>query len=208
MLTALYIRAIRGNWPLIVALAICGGFGLGLLAHGKDPVYASEARLLVTFEPAPDRPSSLTSRLMQRRVKTYTGLLAAPRLTRPVIETLGLDTTPARLGERVEASSPLNTHEIRVTVTDSSPAGAAAIATALAAELGELAQSEKPTADLPFSTRITVADTPTTPGKPVPVRWPLHALAGALAGIAIGLGLAVLRGRKKDSAQPGVPVGR
>jgi capsular polysaccharide biosynthesis protein len=207
MLTALYVRAIRGNWPLITALVICGGFGLGLLAHSRDPVYASEAKLLVSFTPPPERPSPLASRLMQRRVKTYTTMLATPRLTQPVIDSLGLDTTPERLGERVEASSPLNKDEINITVTDSSPTRAAAIATALAAELGKVAQREKPTTDLPVSTSVSVESAATTPDEPRPVRWPLHALAGALAGFAIGLGLAVLRGRSNDNAGSRVPVG-
>jgi capsular polysaccharide biosynthesis protein len=208
MSTALYVRTIRGNWPLIVALVICGGVGLGLLAHGRDPVYASEARLLVAFTPQPEQPSPLQSRLMQRRVKMYSGLLATPRLTRPVIEAQGLDTTPERLGERVEASSPLNSNEINITVTGASPTRAAAIATALAAELDKVAKREKPTADLPVSTSVTVVRAATTPDEPRPVRWPLHALAGALAGFAIGLGLAVLRGRSSDKAGSGVPVGR
>jgi len=208
MITALYVRAIRGNWPLIVALVICGGVGLGLLAHGKDPVYASDARLLVSFTPPLEQPSPLTSRLIQRRVKTYTGLLATPRLTRPVIEALGLDTTPEKLGDRVEASSPLNTDEIHLTVTDASPTRAAAIVTALAAELGKVAQFEKPTTDLPVSTSVTVARAATTPDEPRPVRWPSHAIGGALAGFAIGLGLSVLRGRNNEDADRGVPVGQ
>jgi capsular polysaccharide biosynthesis protein len=145
---------------------------------------------------------------MQRRVKMYSGLLATPRLTRPVIEAQGLDTTPERLGERVEASSPLNSNEINITVTGASPTRAAAIATALAAELDKVAKREKPTADLPVSTSVTVVRAATTPDEPRPVRWPLHALAGALAGFAIGLGLAVLRGRSSDKAGSGVPVGQ
>lgn len=208
MKTALYVRAIRGNWWLVAALAIIGGVGLGFVAHVQDPSYQSDLRMLVSFEPPPDRPTPLTSRLMQRRVKTYTGLLASPRLTKPVVDALGLRTTPDELGDRVAASSPLNSHEIHITVTDASASRAAAIATALAAELGKVAEREKPTADLPVRTRVSVVRPAAVPDEPRPVRWPLHALAGVLAGFAIGLGLAVLRGRSGDGSRTDVPVAR
>lgn len=206
MRSAVYIQAIRGNWLLIAALVICGGVGLGVLAKSERPVYTTEARLLVTFTPEPERPSAQTSRLMQRRVKTYTSMLATPRLTEPVVDRLGLDTSAERLGDQVAASSPVNSHEIKVTVTDTSAARAAAIANALAAELGGIAAREKPTADLPATTGVSVVRAAPVPAEPEPTWWPLHTLAGSLAGFGIGLGLAVLRGRSNDGAPAGVPA--
>lgn len=203
-----YLRAIRDNWLLIAVFVACGGIGLGFLAAGKDPVYTSETRLLVTFTPQPDQPSPQASRMMQRLVKTYTSALASPRLVAPVIGTLGLDTTPQDLGDRVTASSPVNSHEIRVTVTDSSAPRAAAVAGALTAELEKVAARERPSADLPASAGISVLSAPSVPDEPDAVRWQLHALAGLLAGFGIGLAAAVLRGRSNDGARDGVPLRR
>jgi capsular polysaccharide biosynthesis protein len=208
MQSAVYVRAVRGNWPLIAVLVLCGGIGLGFLAHSKDPVYTSEARLLVTFTPAPERPSPQTSRLMQRVVKTYTSLLATPRLTEPVIDTLGLDTTPRGLDDQITASSPLDTHEIHVTVTDTNAVRAAAVANALVTELAKVAARAKPSTELPANTGISVVHPASVPGEPEPVRWPLHGLGGGLAGFGIGLGLAVLRGRRYEPGETGVPVSR
>ncbi|BCB79102.1 hypothetical protein GCM10022251_19270 [Phytohabitans flavus] len=208
MQSAVYIRAIRGSWLLIAVFVACGGIGLGALAQSREPVYTSEARLLVTFTPTLEHPSQQTSRLMQRLAKTYTTAVATPRVTEPVIGKLGLDTTPEELGEQITASSPVNSHEIRVTVTDTSAARAAAIVNALAAELGTIAARNKPSAELPANVGISVVSGASVPGKPEPVRWPLHALAGAFAGFGIGLGLAVLRGRRNDDAQTGVPLRR
>lgn len=208
MQSAAYLRAIRDNWLLIAVFVACGGIGLGFLAAGKEPVYTSETRLLVTFTPMPDRPSPQTSRLMQRLVKTYTSALGSPRIVEPVIGTLGLDTTPEDLGDRVTASSPVNSHEIRVTVTDTSASRAAAVASALTAELEDIAAREKPSADLPASAGISVLSAPSVPDRPDAVRWPLHALAGLLAGFGLGLAVAVLRGRTNDGARDGVPLRR
>lgn len=146
--------------------------------------------------------------MMQRLVKTYTSAVAEPRVTGPVIATLGLDTTPEELRDRITASSPVDSHEIRVTVTDASAARAAAIANALAAELGKVAAGHKPSGALPATAGISVVSAPSLPEEPDPVRWPLHALAGALAGLGLGLGLAVLRGRSNDSLRNAVPVVR
>lgn len=206
MQSAVYVRAIRGNWPLIAVFVLCGGIGLGFLAHSKDPIYASEARLVVTFTPALEQPSPQTSLLMQRVVKTYTSQLATPRMTEPVIDTMGLDTTAGRLHDQIAVSSPVDTHEIHLTVTDENAVRAAAVANALVAELAKVAARQKPSTELPASTGISVVRAAPVPDEPEPVRWPLHALAGALAGFGIGLGLAVLRSRSYDAGDAGVPV--
>jgi capsular polysaccharide biosynthesis protein len=138
---------------------------------------------------------------MQRRVKTYAGMLTTPRVTDPVVRSLHLPVTPARLGDGITTSSPVDSHAIDVTVTDSVPERAAAIGNALAAELAKVAAGENqrakarqtPDMDSSLAAQISVSTPASVPDGPVPVRWWLHAAAGALAGAALGLGIAVLR---------------
>jgi capsular polysaccharide biosynthesis protein len=208
MRAAQYIALIRANWLLIGLLALFGSVGLGALAHQREPAYRSEIHLLVSFTPPPERPSSEVDLLMQRRVKTYAGMLTTPRVTGPVVESLRLPVTPDRLGDDITASSPVDSHAIDVTVTDSIPDRAAAIGNALAAELAKAAAGEserakertEPKAGSPMVAKISVTTPASVPDGPVAVRWRLHAAAGALAGAALGLGLAVLR------RHPGAPA--
>ncbi|GAA4701225.1 YveK family protein [Phytohabitans rumicis] len=209
---ALYVRSIRANWLLIAVLAMCGGVGLGVLADREAPVYRTEVRLLVSFVPATTgsptttdgpasaSPSAQTNRLMQRRVKSYTAMLPTSRVTDPVIDALGLPLTPEQLGAEITASSPFDTHVIDVTVTDASASRAVTIANALAAELGKIAAQEEPSTDIPANTAVSIERAASVPDRPAPVRWQLRTIAGTAAGFAIGLGIALLRGRRMRAA--------
>jgi capsular polysaccharide biosynthesis protein len=194
---AVYNRAIRVYWPIAVALALVGGGALGFVAKHQEPVYQAETHLRVSFLRA---RQAAADPLVQRRVKTYASMLNTQRLTEPVIRSLRLPYSPAELGGRIVASSPLNTLAIDLAVADVSAVRAADIANGLVAELTKVAEREKPTTELPAQTRIQVVSAAAVPQRPLPVRWKLHIVAGALAGLAVGLGLAVpLQYRRDDT---------
>jgi uncharacterized protein involved in exopolysaccharide biosynthesis len=55
--------------------------------------------------------------------------------------------------------------------------------------------------------RVSVRDPVSLPFRPAPSRWPLYTLAGLVAGLAIGVGLATLRVLLAErSAAVGTPV--
>ncbi|MEH1127274.1 Wzz/FepE/Etk N-terminal domain-containing protein [Micromonospora sp. CPCC 206061] len=193
MHTALYVRVLRANWLLIALFALLGGVVLGVLACQKEPVYRSEASLLVEYTPEVADASKETRLLMQRRVKTYNRMVTSTRITEPVVKSLRLPYSPAELAERVTASSPVDTYAINITVTASTPRGATDIADAIAAELAKVAAREKSVPALPVSTEVTVTKAPSVPDAPEPSLWWLKAGAGALAGAAFGLVLGILR---------------
>lgn len=208
MYLARYLGAVGRRWTIMVALAVLGGVGTGVLAARAAPTYRAEVQLLVTFarEPdaqgEPDSPGPDAGKLMQRRVKTYATMMNSPRLTRPVIDSLRLPYTPEELADRIVASSPVDTLAIDVLVTDRQAAGAAAIANALADELQRIAQRDAAPAGLGLKAHVTVVKAASAPERPEPLPWPLHATGGALGGLAIGLGIAVLRGY----GQAGTPI--
>lgn len=66
---------------------------------------------------------------------TYRLLVWTPEVLNPVIEDLGLQETPASLGEKISAYQIQGTQLVRVSVTDQDPAKAATIANAIATSL-------------------------------------------------------------------------
>ncbi|MFG1672969.1 YveK family protein [Micromonospora sp. NPDC049282] len=197
------------RWPIVVALALLCGALTGVLAERRPPLYRSGTQLLVTFAaeksaaPQPRPAPAEADLLMQRRVKTYATMMNTPRLTRPVIDSLGLPYTTDDLAGRIVASSVVDTLAIDVTVTDRSAGTAAAIAAALAAELQRIAQRDLAPAGLGLKAHVEVVRAAVPPPRPQPVRWPWSAVGGALGGLAIGVGVALALGYRGV----GTPVG-
>ncbi|MBU8859177.1 MULTISPECIES: lipopolysaccharide biosynthesis protein [unclassified Micromonospora] len=196
------------RWPIVLASTLlCGAF-TGVLAERRPPVYRAETQMLVTFAaekpaaPQPRPPADEAGRLMQRRVKTYATMMNTPRLTRPVIDSLGLPYTTDDLAGRVVASSTVDSLAIDVAVTDRSADMAAAIAAALAAELQRIAGRDLPPAGLGLKAQVAVVRAAAPPPRPEPVRWQWYAAGGALGGLAVGAGIALVLGYRRA----GTPV--
>lgn len=201
-------RYFGAHWMIVVLLGLLGGVGTGAMAVSQPPSYRAQVQLLVTFVPdqssTGERPASAATagKLMQRRVKTYASMMNTPRLTRPVIDSLNLPDTPARLGDNIVASSTLNTLAIDVAVEYGDATGAAAIANALAGELQRIADRDAAPAGLGSKAQVAVVSAAAAPERPEPVPWPLHAIGGTLGGFGIGLGIALSRAYRRE----GTPV--
>ncbi|WP_442781137.1 polysaccharide biosynthesis tyrosine autokinase [Arthrobacter sp. FX8] len=111
-----------------------------------------------------------------------------------MIDRLGLQTTSAELASRVKASADLDTVIINIAVTDSSPVQASATAQAVADSLVEAIDSlEKPRTGGTSPVKLSIvrpAEAPTTPSGP---NTKLNLALGVVAGLFLGLALAILR---------------
>ncbi|TXH32574.1 MAG: polysaccharide biosynthesis tyrosine autokinase, partial [Actinobacteria bacterium] len=170
------------------------------------PVYQATSQLFVSVKSAGAAGDAYSGGLfVQQRVKSYVDVVDSPAVLEPVIEELGLDSTYIGLASQVSATTPPNTVLLNVSATDTSPAQAAKIANAVAASYAnEIARLEgaKTTADgLPRlgsnqnqtpvqATVIKPAEVPTAAISP---RTQLNVLLGALLGLLVGVGIAVLR---------------
>jgi len=127
-------------------------------------------------------------------VKSYTDMVTSPRVLLPVIDRLGLATTPDLLAKSVTADSPLDTVLINVTVTDPDPKMASAIANATATSLGtQVTALEKPAGRQASPVHISTIRTASVPTSPAAPNKKLNLALGLLVGLALGVGLAVLR---------------
>jgi capsular exopolysaccharide synthesis family protein len=190
-----YLVIVRKRWVsilLISALSVTGAIAGTLLA---TPTYQAKSQVFVSVSTGGSTSDLLQgSNFTQNRVKSYTDMVTSPRVLIPVIEQLGLRTTPDQLAGSITADSPLDTVLINLTVTDKSPKLASDIANATAESLGtQVTELERPTDSQPSPVRISSLRTATVPTTPNAPNIKLNLALGLLLGLALGIGLAVLR---------------
>ena len=193
-----YLRILRGSWVLITLLTLLGVGAGAAYSIVTTPKFSSSAKVFVSTS-----NGSTVSELQQgntftqQRVKTYADLVSTPIVLLPVIDQLGLDLTGEELAEQVSATAPLDTTLIEITVTDVDPALAAQIATAVSESLTDVVSSieasETPEGEPTSPVRLTLVQHAAVPQAPVSPNVLLNVALGGLVGLALGIGLAVLR---------------
>src|SRR5690606_40117579 len=69
----------------------------------RTPAYTTSSQIFVSFHGAESTSELATgTTYVQRRVASYANLVRSPQVLEPVIEELGLDTTPGELASRSE----------------------------------------------------------------------------------------------------------
>ncbi|WP_426996754.1 polysaccharide biosynthesis tyrosine autokinase [Pseudarthrobacter sp. N5] len=190
-----YLRIFRRNWILVAAatlVGLLGGAGISVLIQ---PTYTSETQLFVATQSS----GSVTelqqgNSFSQARVQSYVKTVSSPVVLQPAIDRLGLSTTAAELAKRVESRTDLNTVLINISVSDSSPVQAAAIAQAVAGSLIEAVDSlEKPKSGGVSPVHLSIVKPAVAPASPSAPNTRLNLIFGLLTGLFLGAGAALLR---------------
>ncbi len=190
-----YLRVFRKRWKLVAVAAFVAVAAAAAASALATPQYRAQTQLFVAARGGDDASALLQgSSFTQQRVKSYANIVTSPTVLRPVIEDLGLETSPAELASRVKASAPLDTVLIDVSVDDSSPTRAKAIADAIGKRfIDKVTELEKPTTGGPSPVRVSVIRSAEVPDGPVSPRLTLNLLLGLLAGLVVGVAVSVLR---------------
>jgi capsular exopolysaccharide family len=185
----------RRRWIAIVAFGLLGAIVGSVYALTATPQYVAESELFVAAVGA-DNTADLAqgSSYSQQQARNYAVVATRQAVLEPVVKTLGLNTSTATLGNEVSASVPLNTSLISISVTDTSPARAAAVANAVATSLTNVVIDLVPkrsdgTSPVRLET-VQHADVPKFPASP---NARLSLLLGVIAGLVLGVVLVVLR---------------
>jgi capsular exopolysaccharide synthesis family protein len=190
-----YVRTLRKNWLLIVALTVLGLGAATTLTLTRTPTYESESTVFVSTQ-AGGTTAELQqgSSFTQARINTYVGLVGTPAVLDPVIAQLGVPTTADALASNVRATAALNSTLITITVSDPSPLRAAELANAVAASLASTVRELEPETDTGTSpVRISRVRDAQPPSKPSSPNVALNLTLGTLIGLALGVGAAGLR---------------
>lgn len=190
-----YIRVLRKNWLVIVVLTLVGLGAAAAYSLTRTPVYDSSSSVAVSTQTGGTASDiQQGANFAQTRINTYVGLVTTPIVLNPVIADLDLGVTAEALAKQVSASSALNTTIITISVSDPDPVASADLANAVAASLSKVVPEIEPEIAEGGSpirlTRISDAQPALAPASP---NVPLNLALGALIGLALGIGLAVLR---------------
>lgn len=201
-----YMSILRRSWPLIAIATVVGALIALGLSLAMTPVYQAQSQLFVSVKSAGAAGDAYTGGLfVQQRVKSYVDVVDSPAVLDPVIKELELDKNYVSLAGQVSAQTPPNTVLLNVTATDTSPIQAARIAnataTSYAQEIARLEGAATTKDGLPrlgsnqnqIPVQATVIKPAEVPGAPISPRTQLNLLLGALLGLLLGVGIAVLR---------------
>ncbi len=174
----------RRLWLILLVAGIAAGGAY--LASGTLPrEYQSESKVLVgsLTETRPDYLSAY-----QELAQTYAALATSTPVLGRVIDELGLPDTPEALATRLAVYAPVGQPIITVTATASSPAGAAALANAVAGEITSFARP----AGADTTSLASVVQTALPNLEPTSPRVALNTVVAAALGLALGLAAALL----------------
>lgn len=186
------------GWVIALVMALVGALIALTASMLATPQYEAHARMYVsTTGGAPvSNASYQETTASQQMALSLVKLIQSETVTERVVDSLRLDMTPSELAEKMEATVEPETVLIDLMVTDSSPVLARELANANAFEFAdfvdELQLKTAPSTPKPKVTLVKPAATPTVPVSP---NVPRNVGLGALAGLAVGLALANLRGR-------------
>lgn len=197
-----YLRLIRKRWRILTA-AVVATLALAAAATVLTPrEYSASTRLFVSTSGADSTTSLLQgSNFTQQRVKSYADVITTPKVLGPVVDELGLAESAEVLGSRVAATVPLDTVLIDVSVRDRSAEQAARIADAVGREFTSTVTDLESTDGTSSPVKVTIVSSATVPTAPVSPRPLRNGLLGLLAGLVLGLGLAIGRDKLDTSVK-------
>lgn len=205
-----YLQMLRRRWRWLTA-ATLAGLGVALAVSLTTPAtYQATSSLFFSLRfgsSADDLAAGAT--FAQGQVDSFALLATTPVVLEPVIDELDLDTTPRALARQVSTEVVPETVVVEVSVTDASPARAAAIANAVTDQLTATVADLAPTGDdgaaTVEATTIAPATPPTSPAGP---RTTVNGAVGLLAGLVVGVLAGLLRDLTDTRVRTAEDLGR
>lgn len=190
-----YFRVLRRNWIVIGTFAAVGLLIAGGAAILAKPSYTATTQLFVAIQNSGTVQELQQGNIFtQARVQSYVKTVSTPVVLQPVIDSLGLNSTPQELATHVKASNDVNTVIITIAATDNSPARAAAIAQAIGESLVQAVETlEKPRTGGESPVRLSVVTPAAAPTVPSAPNTKLILILGLLLGLIAGAVTAMLR---------------
>jgi capsular exopolysaccharide synthesis family protein len=194
-----YLAALRRSWALVLALAIGSAAASFVWSSSQPDVYRSSSAVFFQVSGAENTSALLQgSNFTQNQVRSYAELATKEVVLQPVVQALGLESTPQSLAKSIDVSVPLDTAIVEISASAGTPEEAQALANEVAAQLGAAVEgisapgapgSARPTVTVDAQT-VQQANLPTNPVSPMPRR---DAILGLVLGLAAGIAVALVR---------------
>ncbi len=192
-----YLRILRKYWISVVALTLAGIAAAAGASMLMTPTYTASTSIFFTVQTTGTAGElNQGSAYAASQVKSYAQLATTPMVLDPVIERLELPATSDQLAQQVTASAPTSTSIVNLDVTGTDPSETAATSNAVAQQLILVVDQLSPrTPDGDKAVKATIVAPAAVPTQQTSPRVTLNLALGALVGLMIGLGQAVLRSR-------------
>lgn len=191
-----YIRILQKSWILILVVLLAGISAGSVYSILQNPKYESSAKVFVsTASGATVSELQEGNTFTQQRVTTYADLATTPIVLLPVIADLQLNLSSDQLASMVTATAPIETTLIEISVSSTDAALSAEIATSVSESLTKVVETIETSdgAGSPSPVKLTLVQHASVPQVPVSPNVPLNIALGAIAALALGIGLAILR---------------
>ena len=190
-----YLKVLRKYWRSATAFTLCAIALAALATFFMKPMYTSGASLFFSVRSVGSVGElNAGSTYAESQVQSFAKVARSDMVLQPVIDELGLDKTVAELAEDITVTIPAKTATLDLAAEAETPELArdiaAGVATQLIASVDELSP---PTADGTKPVMATVIKQPTVPEAPSSPNVPRTLLLGALVGLLLGVGQALLR---------------
>lgn len=190
-----YLKVLQRRWISILVITLATLAVTASITFLLTPRYTASTRLFFGVQGA-QSGSDLAqgSTFAENQLTSYAQVATSPLVLQPVIDQLGLQTTPTDLATQVSAFAPSGTVIIQVSVTDPNAEQSARIANAVGTRLSAVASDLSPRRqDGSQSVKATVlapAQVPAQPSSPNILR---NLAAGLVLGLLLGVAIAILR---------------
>mgnify|MGYP003521036884 CR=1 FL=1 len=191
-----YFTILRERWVVVLVCTLIGTLGAGLLTLVTAPTYQATSQIYVSVQTQDGSTQNLAqgSSFSQSQVVGFADLATSPLVLQPIVDANGLDLTSEQLANRVAASVKLNTSLIDITATAATAQEAAFISNAVAESMSTvLPELQRPLDAATSPVRITVTRAAAEPSGQASPNRRLNMAVGVLLGLAVGVGIAILR---------------
>ena len=192
------LALLRRSWPVVLVTFLIGGLAAFGYSSAQQPMYQANCQIFVAMGGVDAANSSAlaSAQFALQRVDSYAQVVTSPSVLNPVIQDLGLKVSARELAKRVTATNPLNTVLLNVAVRDANRANSAAITQQVCVRFGEAIQTLETASGTNVSSspvKATVVQPAVIPDGPISPRKKLDLALGLLLGLAVGVGIIVLK---------------
>lgn len=189
-----YLRIMRTNWLAIAAAVVAGLLLAGGWSLLQPRVYTADASGYVAATGSSDLGTSMVgNQLAQSKVRSYVDIGEWRAVANTAIATLGLEDSPESLVRRITVTNPTDTVVLRVTAQAPSPEEARDLAEAwLDGMITEIERIEGTAGQTP-AVQLLAGDSARLPTAPSSPNTRTNLALGALLGLLVGFGIAMVR---------------
>ena len=192
-----YLVALRRSWAILL-VAVILGVGAGYVGSAfATPVYTANAKLYFSIGAGTSGTDlNQGSTYVQAQMLSYAELATSPIVLGPVVDSLGLETSPAALAGTIDATTPQGTALLEISANAPNAEQAAhvanAVAESLSSEIDRLVPVSTNSKKALAVTLVMPASAPLSQSAPDTSR---NILAGIVLGLIVGVLIMVLRQR-------------